>query len=592
MPSRQRQGGAWVKIPFRARFACSPSWGLAGMFLCTAVGSASPQTIRNDQFWKDESGNPIYSQGGGVCKFGSTWYWYGVHYTGAEEYFAHPTARNSDTQFVAVTCYSSTDLVNWKFEGNVLDSSSASLPGTGWLGRLGVAYNAPTQKYVLVTEYSGTHGAGELFATSSTPNGKFAFNRVQSSISNVANSTAGDQTIFVDDDGAAYLICSSSSGRAYLYVAALRAADYLNVEPATQIAKTAGREGNCMFKHRGRYYFCSSDLHGWNASHTYVISATSITGPYSSESVMGTTDMDFSHVSQSGFFVSVPGSVDTTVIFAGDRWSDFAGNGLGYNQWCPLAFEGDAPSMNSLSAWNLDAQTGTFTVGSGNNWVLNPGFEADRVLQTALAGWTDSTDQAAFPGGNVAAGHTGRYALVQSDSVAYRAKQSQPITGLPAGRYTLSAWVRSSGGQNTCVVYALTSTGDAYDLDASGTIPDWKQLAVSGIPVTDGRLEVGVRSLAHAGNWVRVDDLSLVQENPTGLVRLTARDRESLPRRVLADLPFTLVPGTEADLFEASGVWRGRISGAGVSFRLHDLGYAAGAYLLRVRSVPFSPIYP
>jgi len=567
----------------RRRCGLSAHRVLAGIVLSASVAMATPQTIHNDQFWKDTSGNPIYSQGGGVFRFGSTWYWYGVHYAGAETYEASPTKLNSDTRFVAVSCYSSTDLVNWKFEGNVLDSNSNGLSGTSWMGRLGVAYNSNSKKYVLLSQHDGTSGNGELFATSSSPTGKFAFDHIQDTLPGVVNVTSGDQTVFVDDDGKAYLICSSSSGREYLYVAPLRASDFLAVQTATQIFKSAGREGNCMFKYRGRYYFCSSDLHGWNASHTYVISATSITGTYSTESVMGTTDMDFSHVSQTGFFVSVPGTADTTVIFAGDRWSDFAGNGLGYNQWTPLSFSGTAPSMNSVTEWNLDAQTGSWTVGSGNNWVLNPSFDADRVVQTALAGWTDSTDQATFPGGNVAAAHTGRFSLVQSASVAYRAVQSQQISGLPSGSYTLSAWVESSGGQASCNAYARTSAGKEYDLSASSAIANWKQLSVSGIPVTDGKLEVGVRSVASANDWVRVDDIALVQDASTGLVRRAVpeanSDRES-ERIVLSAEPILVERGRTADIYGLSGRRLGRIVGAGISVRLRDLGYPETTYIL------------
>ena len=105
-----------------------------------------------------------------------------------------------------------------------------------------------------------------------------------------------------------------------------------------------------MFKYNGMYYFCSSDLHGWNASHSYYIAASNIMGPYGAEGVIGNTDDDFSHVSQTGFFITVTGTAGTTVIFAGDRWSDFAGNGLGYNQWLPLSFTGTTPHFNSLSA--------------------------------------------------------------------------------------------------------------------------------------------------------------------------------------------------------------------------------------------------
>jgi hypothetical protein len=42
-------------------------------------------------------------------------------------------------------------------------------------------------------------------------------------------------------------------------------ANGIGTQTAVRIGGGTGREGNCMFKHNGRYYFCSSDLHGWNA---------------------------------------------------------------------------------------------------------------------------------------------------------------------------------------------------------------------------------------------------------------------------------------------------------------------------------------
>ena len=63
-------------------------------------------------------------------------------------------------------------------------------------------------------------------------------------------------------------------------------------------------------------------------------------------------------MTQTGFFISVKGTTQNTIIFAGDRWSDFAGNGLGYNQWMPLTFTGSTPRMESLSQWSINAATG------------------------------------------------------------------------------------------------------------------------------------------------------------------------------------------------------------------------------------------
>ena len=173
----------------------------------------------------------------------------------------------------------------------------------------------------------------------------------------IVNGSTGDQTVFQDDDGQAYLVSSSSSGRANRYVSPLRASDFLAVENAVLVYRGGGREGNCMFKYDGRYFFCSSDLHGWNSSQTYCVSATNIRGPYGAEFVMEGTQADYSHVTQTGFFFNVKGSSQTTVVFAGDRWSDFAGNGLGFNQWMPLSFTGSSPRFHSLSAWNVNVAT-------------------------------------------------------------------------------------------------------------------------------------------------------------------------------------------------------------------------------------------
>ena len=40
----------------------------------STTAHAASQTIINDTFWKDTSGNYIYSQGGGVFQFGDTYY--------------------------------------------------------------------------------------------------------------------------------------------------------------------------------------------------------------------------------------------------------------------------------------------------------------------------------------------------------------------------------------------------------------------------------------------------------------------------------------------------------------------------------------
>jgi glycosyl hydrolase family 43 len=477
-----------------------PGGGTIGGSATAGSGGApvgASALIRNDVFWKDTSDAPIYSQGGGVLQVGSAFYWYGVRYGGAASYVANPTKSNSDTSFVAVTVYSSTDLASWKFEGNALtpatSTGSATIGSSNWVGRVGATYNAITKKYVLNGQYLGTPDTTQFFATSDTPVGPFKWEGTQAVITNVANNNCGDQSVFTDDDGAAYVLCSSLSGRSNTYIVPLRPSDFLAAEPATRIFNGAGREGNAMFKYKERYYVCSSDLHGWNASHSYCISAANITGPYGAEAVVGGTDSDFSHVTQTGLFITVKGSAQDVVIFGGDRWSDFAGNGIGFNQWMPLSFEGAAASLLSYSEWSIDVATGLFDVGPGNNYALNPSFEADRVATTSAAGWTSSN------GTNVQGGHSGRWSWQLSGASSV----SQKLTGLPKGDYTLAVWAK--GGAGSLFAKGCAAADKAAPMAAT---TGFSQVSLTGVSITSGSCEIGVSA---SGGSVSVDDFTLIK---------------------------------------------------------------------------------
>lgn len=452
----------------------------------SSSGGAPPVgggTIINDRFWKDTSGTPIYSQGGGVLQVGDTYYWYGVKYAGTVAYAENPV-DNDNTGFQGITTYSSKDLVNWKLEATDKPANTF-----GWFGRLGVAYNATTKKYVLLAQ----GGGGLYFATSDKPSGGFVFDHVQTNLPGISTGSTGDQTVFQDDDGQAYLVSSNSSGRGNRYISPLRSSDFLNAETAVLVYKGGGREGNCMFKYDGHYYFCSSDLHGWNSSQTYCVSASNIRGPWGAEFVLEGTQNDYSHVTQTGFFIAVKGSKQTTIIFAGDRWADFAGNGLGFNQWLPLSFNGTTPRFHSHSAWTLDVSSGAWSVAKENNWVLNPTFEADRISVTNPVGWKVSN------GANAKDSRTGNW----SWQINGNGSLSQSVVDLPDGTYTLSVWAKSSAAG--AELYISGGGADKKAAIPAGTT--WSNVMLKDIAITGGKAELGVTS---SGQTVKVDDFTLV----------------------------------------------------------------------------------
>ena len=488
-----------------------------------AADEGSFQTITNNTFWNDTSGNPIYSQGGGVFKFGDTYYWYGVHYRGAESYRVNPTRKyDNETSFVAIPVYSSRDLVKWKFERNIATTSTrlgslGTMGQSGWVGRLGVAYNENTGKYVLLVQlYTGAiGGAGHavLFLQGDSPTDTFDYAHHQVQVTNSPTTGTGDQTVFTDDDGQDYLIFSNRSGRSRAFVAKLRASDSLRVEPAVEIGRTSsGREGNAMFKLDGKYYNATSDLHGWNTSVTHILESTTgnIQGSYTGEYTLPGTEMDYSHVTQSGFFVTVNGTKKKTVIYAGDRWADFAWNGIGYNQWLPVdkANAGARPQFHSLSQWQFNATTGEWRAGPRNNYVLNPDFQADRVTVSTVTGWTNFTDAGPVAVTNVNGGANGsRFGLQVGAARSFSGGVRQRVT-VPAGTYRLSTFARTTGSLSSAQVTVTDAAGATRTLTipASGT---WTRRELAGFTLAAGPATVTVRATGSNG-YLAVDQLELV----------------------------------------------------------------------------------
>ncbi|MFC8097821.1 family 43 glycosylhydrolase [Streptomyces sp. NPDC057363] len=507
----------------------------------SAGGRTSPfGTIQNDSFWHDTDGNPIYSQGGGVFRFGDRYYWYGVRYAGAELYYRNPTRLyDKYATFVSITAYSSRDLVNWTFENDIATTATAvhippskdvagdalsrmkTLAETSWLGRLGVMYNRNTRKYVLVTQMKTVYDANRtgralLFLQCDTPTGDFTYADIQTHVENVVTQGTGDQTVFTDDDGSSYLVFSNAEGRNNSYISRVAPTDSLSIEPAKRVGyAAAGREGNAMFKLDGHYYIATSDLHGWNSSHTYLIRSETddILGDYSSEYVLPGTERDYSHVTQTGFFITVKGVKQDTVVYAGDRWADFAWNGLGYNQWMPLSATAEGPVFHSLSQWQLDARTGRWRVGAGNNYLLNPEFAADRVTVTELTGWTTTVDTAYSTAPfvtNTSPGANGsRFAATLTSTDAFSGALSQS-NGIPPGTYRLTATVKTAGGLEHARIRVTGRRRESYVLDLNQATDGWEDRTLGGLRLTSGEATVSieVRS-AGGGQAVSVDSLSL-----------------------------------------------------------------------------------
>ena len=514
---------------------------------CTVTVTEDKQLITNDRFYTDTDGNILYSQGGGIFKFPNDdkYYWYGVRYKEAVTYATDPLLGKTveHPAFEAYTCYTSDDLVNWKYEGDVATLETLGQSWCGWAGRCGVVYNEKANKYVLVSQFNGT-----IIASADNPKGPFKTEKGYfwggTSLPVIANGDTGDLTMFYDEDSKGYMICSSANGRGHLYIAPMdetknfcdfdfdnikelngSTGSYFDEDGTIKQKDKGGIEGDCMFKYKDHYYFTGSDLYGWRGSRVYVFESKDILGDYklkpdyidTSKSssnlpyIMPGAKYSYAHNSQTGFYYTLHGSKQDTVIYCGDRWCDFGTHGIGYNQWVPLTMDGYTPHFNDLSQWKLNSETGEWTIGDGNNYIANNEFDADRVDVKSLTGWecSDSTDGSV--NGNVKARRFyGNYAAKQSADTDYTARIKQTIKDLPNGIYTLRASVMSSGGQNECVLYANTNNKN-YTASLKSKMSNWTDVVVKDIIIENGECEIGLYSDSPANCYVRIDDMYLTR---------------------------------------------------------------------------------
>lgn len=533
---------------YTGRFICKASRLVC--LLAVFIGSSAYSetvNIKNDTFWDTADGEPIYSQGGGIFKFKhpktgeENYFWYGVHYKQAEDYRNDYSTTKQGNTFVGVTCYTSTDLTNWKSEGHVLTPANASQNGQGggwgWMGRMGVAYIEEAEQYVLVIQ----SGSRVLFAVSDSPLGPFKYQHTKDMTEMIGTSNTGDQTVFTDEDtGKSYLVYSYGQGRNKIYISEIGLKDdMITLLDCTQVFAGSGREGNCMFKYKRKYYLAASNLYGWDSSYAYYLVADDIRGPYEPKNDMqifpGAKD-DYAHITQTGFFVTVRGSEQETVIYCGDRWADFAGNGLGYNQWCPLSFDGAVPYFNSLNSWNFYEDTGKWSVADDNNWIKNASFEADRKempssvkpVQTRLMGWETKvikgTEISLNPNSPKLNHQNSQYertkvigerSLNMSDSVdftrqVYQEISSSPYVKFEDGEYTMTAKVKNSAGFSNLAMYAR-SGGKTYKVNVEDENAAWTSITLTGVLVFDNKVEVGFVAEGKANAFCLVDDVALVK---------------------------------------------------------------------------------
>lgn len=300
--------------------------------------------------WRDTDGNIINAHGGGVLYHEGTYYWYGEYKKGETTLLPGQNWECYRTDITGVSCYSSKDLLNWKYEGLVLKSTPedihSDLYPSNVLERPKVIYNKKTGKFVMwmhidSADYSKACAG---VAVCDKPNREFKY----LGSSRIHNAMSRDQTVFVDDDERAYHIFSSEDN-ATLYICELTD-DYLdhkNVYTRNFVNKY--REAPAIFKRKNKYYLLTSGCSAWDPNEAEYAIADSILGEWTS---MGNPcrgeNADKTFYGQSTYILPVAGKRDSYISMF-DKWNKTDLENSRYI-WLPISFKDEEMYI----IWNDD----------------------------------------------------------------------------------------------------------------------------------------------------------------------------------------------------------------------------------------------
>ncbi len=351
--------------------------------LCEA--EASKCFFQPGAVWLDTAGNPINAHGGGVLYYKGVYYWYGELKEG-RTYLPKVNEHWSGTRVLAggVSCYSSTNLYEWKNEGVALPSDPKNpdddLACENVIERPKVIFNAKTKKFVMWFHQDSPDylAARSAVAVSDTPTGPFKYlgsfrpdkevwplyvqkqDKIPSQNNLLARDfkfgqMARDMTLFVDDDGTAYEFYASENNGT-LHVSQL-SDDYLR--SAGKFARIlTGRftEAPAVFKHHGKYYLIASGCTGWQPNTARSAVATRIFGPWTE---LGNpcrgANADITFFGQSTWVLTVAGH-SSSLIAMFDRWNKWDLQNSRY-LWLPITFDDkDRPLIQWRDRWSLTNQ--------------------------------------------------------------------------------------------------------------------------------------------------------------------------------------------------------------------------------------------
>lgn len=300
----------------------------------TCFGQSTGTVIVNGIPWFDDRGGIVNAHGACIVEEDGRYYLFGEW------------KSDKSNAFPGFSCYSSDDLVNWKFENVVLRVQPDGILGPNRVGeRVKVMKCPKTGEYVMFmhADDMGYKDPYIGYATCKTIDGDY---QLQGPLLYQGKPVKRwDMGTFQDSDGRGYLLIHH--GPVYRL-----SDDYRSVETEVAHVKGAG-ESPAMFKKDGIYYLLYSNLTSWEKNDNFYFTAPRIEGPWTRRGLF-CPEGRLTYNSQTTFVFPFRRGNDTIPLFMGDRWSYPRQASAATYVWMPLQAEGTKLSMPEYwQAWDM-----------------------------------------------------------------------------------------------------------------------------------------------------------------------------------------------------------------------------------------------
>ena len=274
----------------------------------TCLGQNKNTVIVNGIPWFDDRGNIVNAHGACIVEDNGRYYLFGEW------------KSDKSNAFPGFSCYSSDDLVNWKFENVVLQVQPNGILGPNRVGeRVKVMKCPKTGEYVMFMhadnmEYKDPYIG---YATCKTINGNYQLHGPL--LYQGKPIKRWDMGTFQDTDGKGYLLIHHGP----------------------------------IYRLSDDYHSVEANLTSWEKNDNFYFTAPRIEGPWTQQGIFcpkGT----LTYNSQSTFVFPLKRGNDTIPMFMGDRWSYPHQASAATYMWMPLQVEGTKISIPEYwQAWDI-----------------------------------------------------------------------------------------------------------------------------------------------------------------------------------------------------------------------------------------------